>query len=73
LSTQENEAGFTVLPIMISQFTTPVQAEVSVEHDPVSAWWSNRILQFRTGIKRNFWPLRNFWPIIVCQLFGFSE
>ena len=23
--------------------------------------------------KWNFWPLQNFWPIIVCQLFCFSE
>jgi len=25
-----------------------------------------------TGVKRNFWPLRNLWPIIVFQLFLFS-
>jgi len=27
----------------------------------------------QAGVKRNFWPLRNFWPIIVCHLFFFSE
>jgi len=27
----------------------------SVEHDPVSGSPSNRILQFKTGFKRNFW------------------
>jgi len=21
-----------------------------------------------SGVKRNFWPLRNFWLIIVCRL-----
>jgi len=26
-----------------------------------------------TGVKRNFWPLRNIWPIIICQLYCFSE
>jgi len=26
-----------------------------------------------SGVKRNFWPLRNSWPIIVCQLFCFWE
>jgi len=25
------------------------------------------------SVKRNFWPLRKFWPVIVCQLFCFSE
>ena len=26
-----------------------------------------------SGVKWNFWPLRNFWPIIICQLFCLSE
>jgi len=25
------------------------------------------------GVKCNFWLLRNFWPVIVFQLFRFSE
>jgi len=28
---------------------------------------------FGSGVKRNFWSLRNFWPVIVCRLFCFSE
>jgi len=28
---------------------------------------------FESGVKRNFWPLRNLWPVIVFQLFCFSE
>jgi len=42
--------------------------------------WPRRLLllpKFKSdsgsGVKRNFWLLRNFWPIIVCQLFSFSE
>ena len=27
----------------------------------------------RSGVKRKFWPLRNFWPVVVFQLFCFSE
>jgi len=27
----------------------------------------------KLGVKRNFWPLRNFWPVIVPQVFCFSE
>ena len=26
-----------------------------------------------SGVKRNFWPLRNFWPILVCQWFYFQS
>jgi len=26
-----------------------------------------------SGVKRNFWPLRNVWPVIVFQLFCFSK
>jgi len=26
-----------------------------------------------SGVTRKFWTLRNFWPVIVCQLFCFSE
>jgi len=26
-----------------------------------------------SGVRRNFWPLRNCWPVIVFQLFCFSE
>jgi len=34
----------------------------------------DRILdQVESGVKRNFRPLQNFWPVIVCQLFCFSE
>jgi len=33
----------------------------------------SRSLQLNAGVKRNFWSLQNFWPIVVCQLFCFSE
>jgi len=33
----------------------------------------SRLLLSGSGVKRNFWPLRNFWPVIVPQLFFFSE
>jgi len=32
-----------------------------------------KYLDIATGVKRNFWPLRNFWLEIVSQLFYFSE
>ena len=35
--------------------------------------WTNLVMCIWPGVKRNFGPLRNFWPIIVCQLFCFSE
>jgi len=28
---------------------------------------------FDSGVKRNFWPLRNFWTVNVFQLFCFSK
>jgi len=31
------------------------------------------VIWLSSGVKRNFWPLRNFWPDIVFQLFFFSE
>jgi len=43
------------------KFHSPLISGVSVEHDPV------------TCVKRNSWPLRHFWPVIVSQLFHFSE
>jgi len=43
------------------------QILISAQHcTAVKCWtWS--------GVKRNCWPLRNFWPVIVFQLFCFSE
>jgi len=36
--------------------------------------WGEVLLGYTSaGVKRNFWPLRNFWPIIVCQLLCFTE
>jgi len=37
------------------QCTNYLLVHSSVEHDPVSGSRSNRILQFQTGVKRNFW------------------
>jgi len=39
----------------------------NVHHRNGIAEWSHSV------VKRNFWPLRNSWPIIVCQLFCFSD
>ena len=40
--------------------------------------WPSKLLLLpklisETGVKWNFWTLRNVWPVIVCQLFCFSE
>jgi len=43
--------------------------------DPDAGVDSGRILRFSfgPGVKQNFWPLRNVWPVVVFQLFCFSE
>jgi len=45
----------------------------------VKTGWQPRTLMLlhaqgmNSGVKRNLWRLQNFWPVIVCQLFCFSE
>jgi len=42
-----------------------------VEYGPEEA--TNPECGVDSGVKQNFWTVRNFWHVIVCQLLCFSE
>ena len=67
---------FIVYPEIFSetkQFELYAYLKTSWIERPVSSEISNLAKDYSWQGKRNLWPLRNFGPILVYQLFHFSE
>jgi len=50
-----------------------VKSDISVDPGLPESTPAGLCVFFGSGVKRNFWPLRNFWPGILSQSFCLSE